>query len=85
MTRIIKNGKRSPEALEKIRRHREGTENLKSRLAECHFCGHNSIVLFEDSRGHVQAKCSVCREESVYNAVLCRNGTVRFRLIQPQT
>ncbi|MDR1892682.1 MAG: hypothetical protein LBQ48_06710 [Oscillospiraceae bacterium] len=78
--KMVANGSLTREALEKIRRHSDGVDRLKSRLAVCHFCGHHSIKLFEDSRGHVQAKCSVCKRESVYNAVLCRNGAVRFRL-----
>jgi uncharacterized protein with PIN domain len=79
---ILTDGKLPPEIIERIRRHSDGAEMLKSRMARCHYCNHNSVKLFEDSRGHVQAKCNACGRESLYNAVLCRNGTVQFRLIR---
>ena len=81
MNGIFRDGQLAPEVLEKIRKHTEGTENMTSRLTPCHYCGHNSIVVFEDARGHVQAKCKVCKGESVYNVVFCRNGRVRFILL----
>ena len=68
--------------LAKVRQHSEGTENLKSRILQCHYCEHKGIVVFEDSRGHVQAKCKRCNRESIYNVVLRRNGTVVFRRIR---
>ncbi len=77
----LTNGKLSQELLAKIRKHNQGTDQLKKRKIRCHFCGHNTIFVYEDCRGHVQAKCSACGREAVYNLVLCRNGSVRYRLI----
>ena len=54
----------------KVRKHAEGAENLKSRTLKCHFCEHKAIKVFEDSRGHVQAKCKKCGIESIFNVVL---------------
>ncbi|MDR1892663.1 MAG: hypothetical protein LBQ48_06615 [Oscillospiraceae bacterium] len=82
MNRIVQNGALAPGVLERIKRHSAGTENQKSRLIKCHYCGHNSIRLFEDFRDHVQIKCSACGNESIYNAVLCRNGKVEFTLLR---
>jgi DNA-directed RNA polymerase subunit RPC12/RpoP len=71
----------SENVLAKVRKHSEGTENQKTRTIICHYCGHKTIVVFEDSRGHVRAKCKKCNKESVYNVVLRRNGTVMFRRV----
>jgi len=68
--------------LEKVRKHSAGTENLKSRTLICHYCEHKGIIVFEDSRGHVQAKCKKCRRESIYNVVLRKDGRVMFRLVK---
>jgi ribosomal protein S27E len=68
--------------LARIRRHSAGADKLKSRTLKCHYCEHKSIVVYEDSRGHVQAKCRKCGKESVYNVVLRRSGTVEFRSVR---
>jgi ribosomal protein S27E len=68
--------------LERVRRHSAGTEAMKTRTLKCHYCQHSAIVVYEDSRGHIQARCKKCGEESVYNVVLRRNGTVMFRRVK---
>ena len=68
--------------LAKIRKHAYGTENMKSRMIVCHYCERKAIKVFEDSRGHVGAKCKKCGEESIYNVVLRKNGGVMFRRIK---
>jgi hypothetical protein len=68
--------------LEKIRRHKAGTEDLKTRALKCHYCEHKAIIVYEDSRGHVQAKCKCCNRESVYNVVLRRSGRVMYRRVR---
>jgi hypothetical protein len=72
----------SDDVLEKVRKHTIGIENQKTRVLKCHFCGHKAIKVFEDSRGHVQAKCKKCNCESIYNVVLRRDGTVMFRRVR---
>ena len=68
--------------LENVRRHSAGTEKQNTRTLVCHYCNHKAIIVFEDSQGHVQAKCKKCNKESIYNVVLRRNGTVVFRRIK---
>ena len=63
----------SEEMLAKIRRHSAGTERLSSRTIGCHYCKHKTIIVFEDSRGHIQAKCKRCGKEAIYNLLLRRN------------
>lgn len=77
----LTNGQVSDEILEKIRKNSAGTKSLKTRNLKCPYCNHLSIVVFEDSRGHVQAKCRKCGKESIYNVMLRRNGEVMFRLV----
>ena len=74
----LKNGL-SDAVLARIRKHSAGSENLKSRTLKCHYCEHQTIIVFENSQGHIQAKCKKCRKEAVYNVVLRR---VMFRRIR---
>ncbi len=62
----------SDKTLEKIRRHEAGTEGLSYRTITCHHCEHKTIQIFEDSSGHIRAKCKKCGEESTYNLALRR-------------
>ena len=72
----------SDELLVKIRRHQDGSEHLRKRAMKCHYCGRKAIIVFEDSKGHVQAKCKNCGRESIYNVLLRRNRMVMFRRIK---
>ena len=51
------------------RMHSQGTEKLKSRTLECHYCEHKAIIVFEDTHGHIQSKCKKCGRESIYNVI----------------
>lgn len=62
----------SQETLDKIRRHEAGIEGLRSKTVACHFCEHKTIQIYEDSKGHVRAKCKKCGQESTYNLALRR-------------
>ena len=42
------------------------------------YCRHNSIIVFEDTRGHVQTKCKACGRETVFNVLEMR----RLRRLQ---
>ena len=44
----------------------------KRRTMECPYCHHNTIIVFEDTRGHVQAKCKLCGRETVFNVLSMR-------------
>ena len=57
MKKNIRVSEPSPEMQEKIRRARSAIVNQKMRMVKCPYCGHNAIAVFEDSRGHIQAKC----------------------------
>ena len=56
MKKNIRISEPSEEMMEKIRKARHAIANQKTRMVKCPFCGHNSIAVFEDTRGHVQAK-----------------------------
>ena len=56
----------------KIRRARIAIASQKRRTMECPYCHHNTIIVFEDTRGHVQAKCKLCGRETVFNVLSMR-------------
>jgi transcription elongation factor Elf1 len=62
----------SPEMQQKIKKARNAIASQKSRKIQCPACGHSSIIVFEDTRGHVQAKCSLCGKETVFDVLSMR-------------
>ena len=60
MNQRIRDIKPSEEMILKIRRARNAIANQKHRMVKCPYCLHNTIIVFEDTRGHVQAKCNRC-------------------------
>ena len=64
----------SEEVLAKIRRHAEGTENLKPREVGCHYCGFKTIIVYENSKGYISAKCKKCGKSAIYNVALRRGN-----------
>jgi transcription elongation factor Elf1 len=62
----------SAEMKMKIQMARHAISNQKMRMVKCPYCGHNSIAVFEDTRGHVQAKCKQCGRETVFNVLSMR-------------
>ncbi|GAA6520563.1 hypothetical protein K440107A6_04310 [Lawsonibacter asaccharolyticus] len=47
-------------------------------IVEPHYEQYNSIIVFEDTRGHVQTKCKACGRETVFNVLEMR----RLRRLQ---
>jgi phage FluMu protein Com len=72
----------SEEMLARICRDANGTPGLKNRPLICHYCGHKVMMLFEDTRGHVEIKCRKCDRVSTYNIFFRRDGRVMFRRIK---
>lgn len=72
MGKDIRVSEPSAEMLKKIRRARLAISNQKMRMVKCPYCGHNSIAVFEDTRGHVQAKCKRCGRETVFDVLSMR-------------
>ena len=68
----------TPELIEKIHRARVAISQQKPRYLKCPYCGHNAIAVFEDTRGHVQAKCKACGRETVFDVLSMRR--LRLRL-----
>lgn len=64
----------SDEMILKIRRAREAITNQKHRMVKCPYCQHNTIMVFEDTRGHVQAKCKRCGHETVFDVLNMRRA-----------
>lgn len=72
MRKSIRVTEPSAEMQIKIKRARLAISNQKMRMVKCPYCGHNSIAVFEDTRGHVQAKCKVCGHETVFDVLSMR-------------
>ena len=72
MKKNIRVSEPSPEMMVKIRRARSAIANQKRRMVKCPYCGHIAIAVFEDSRGHIQAKCKACGRETVFDVISMR-------------
>lgn len=79
MSKNIRMTEPSDEMMVKIRMARNAIASQKPRMVKCPYCKHNSIIVFEDTRGHVQAKCKACGRETVFDVLSMR----RFQLRHP--
>ena len=72
MRKNIRVSEPSAEMQMKIKMARHAISSQKMRMVKCPYCKHNSIGVFEDTRGHVQAKCKVCGRETVFDVLSMR-------------
>ena len=72
MSRNIRVTESSAEMQIKIIRAKDAIASQKPRTVRCPYCRHNSIIVFEDTRGHVQTKCKACGRETVFNVLEMR-------------
>lgn len=72
MNRNIRITEPSAEMLEKIIRARQAIAAQKPRYIKCPYCQHNAIVVYEDTRGHVETKCKKCGKITVFNVLSMR-------------
>lgn len=79
MSKSIRVSEPSSEMQVKIVRARNAIASQKPRYVKCPYCNHNSIVVFEDTRGHVQAKCKACGRETVFDVLSMRRLRLRMR------
>lgn len=71
-TKSIRVNEPSVEMMIRIRRARDAIANQRQRAMKCPYCQHSSIVVFEDTRGHVQTKCKYCGHEVVFDVINMR-------------
>ena len=62
----------TPEMQYKIIKARNAIASQKTRCIKCPYCSHNAIIVFEDTRGHVQTKCKRCGKEVVFDVLSMR-------------
>lgn len=79
MKKNIRVSEPSYEMQQKIKRARLEIATQKMRMVQCPYCKHNTIAVFEDTRGHVQTKCKRCGRETVFNVLNMRRLKFRFR------
>ncbi len=72
MRRPIRVSEPSAEMQIKIKQARQAIADQEPRMIKCPYCHHNSIVVFGDTRGHVQTKCKLCGKETVFNVLEMR-------------
>ena len=78
MKKNIRASEPSAEMQEKIKKARYAIANQKMRMVKCPYCEHNTIAVFEDARGHVQAKCKLCGRETVFDVLNMRRLVLRL-------
>ena len=62
----------SEEMKQKIIRARLAISTQKQRFLLCPYCKHKALRVFDDTRGHVEAKCTkcgLCIDECSYDAI----------------
>ena len=62
----------SEELQQKIAKAREAIVNQEPRFLKCPYCQRNSFIVFGDTRGHVQSKCSKCGHTTVFDVLSMR-------------
>ncbi len=73
----------SEELKQKIIRARIAISTQKQRFLLCPYCRHKAIAVFEDTRGHVEAKCSKCGRTTAFDVLNMRRLRLsrRYRII----
>ncbi len=78
MRRVIKVIEPSTIMQYKIQHARDAIAGQRQRAIKCPYCCRNSIIVFEDTRGHVQTKCKACGRETVFDVLSMRRLQRRF-------
>ncbi len=72
MSRDIRISEPSAEMQMKIIRARKAIAQQKPRYLRCPYCQHNALAVYDDTRGHVEAKCKKCGEITVFDVLSMR-------------
>lgn len=64
----------SPVLQIKMQNARDAIAAQRRRVIKCPYCRRNSIIVFEDTRGHVQTKCKACGKETVFDVINMRRS-----------
>ena len=74
----------SEEMMLKIIRARIAISTQKQRFLLCPYCKHKAVAVFEDTRGHVEAKCSKCGRTTAFDVLSMRRLRLnrRYRFIE---
>ena len=72
MSRDIRISEPSAEMQMKIIQARKAIAQQKPRYLRCPYCQHNALAVYDDTRGHVEAKCKKCGEITVFDVLSMR-------------
>ena len=78
MSKNIRISEPSPEMMGKIVRARQAIAEQKPRYIKCPYCQHNSLVVYEDTRGHISTKCKKCGKVTVFDVMNMRRIVVHI-------
>lgn len=62
----------SADMMNKIHQAIDAVASQQQRVLKCPYCRRNAIIVFEDTKGHVQVKCKNCGQEVVFDTVNMR-------------
>ena len=73
----------SEEMKQKIIRARLAISTQKQRFLLCPYCKHKALRVFDDTRGHVEAKCTKCGRTTAFDVLNMRRLRLsrRYRII----
>lgn len=78
MNRNIRITEPSQEMMGKIIRARKAIAEQKARYIKCPYCQHNAIMVYEDTRGHVETKCKKCGKITVFDVMSMRRIVIHL-------
>ena len=50
----------------KLCRAQTAIASQKAQILKCPYCGRSTLIVFEDTCGHIQTKCKGCGQEIVF-------------------
>ena len=68
----------------KIRQARRAVQDRNARYLLCPYCSHKVAQVFDDARGHMEAKCSKCGNRTVFDLLSMRRSPVHPARHSPQ-
>lgn len=80
--KIVRFSELSDEMKTQIAEAFNAVANQEAHRVKCPYCTHNSIVIFEDTSGHVQAKCKICGNETVFDALEIKRLLCQFKTMK---
>lgn len=56
-----------PETMARLCQAQAAVASQKTRVMKCPYCGRSTLIVFEDTNGHIQTKCKGCGHEVLFD------------------